>query len=52
MTIVRHDLDMLPSELQDPPWPPSDEDILEMEKLWDEHLEAVPTPEERNRRLT
>tara|TARA_Y100000289_G_C3850375_1_gene113194 strand:- start:30 stop:185 length:156 start_codon:yes stop_codon:yes gene_type:complete len=51
MTIIRHDPDMLPSELQDP-WPPSDEDILEMEKLWDEHLEAVPTPEERNRRLT
>ena len=43
--------ELISFEYQDP-WPPSYEDILEMEKLWDEYLESVPTPQERNRRLT
>ena len=48
-----NDPELLPFEYAEPaPWPPSDEDIDELQRLWDEHLQSVPTPEDRNPRLS
>ena len=53
MTFSPNDPELLPFEYAEPtPWPPSDEDIDELQRLWDEHLQSVPTPEERNSRLS
>ena len=52
-TIRFDDLDdLLPSEYQDP-WPPSDEDIDEMEKQadWEDLQRSIPDAPERNRNL-
>ena len=54
MTTIRYDDldDLLPSEYQDP-WPPSDEDIDEMEKQadWEDLQRSIPDAPERNRNL-
>lgn len=54
MTTIRFDDldDLLPSEYQDP-WPPSDEDIDEMEKQadWEDLQRSIPDAPERNRNL-
>lgn len=52
MTLDSNDPELLPFEYAEPtPWPPSDEDIDELQKLWDEHLQSVPTPKDRNPNL-
>ena len=54
--VVRYDDidDLLPSELQEP-WPPeSEEEIEERRKQaeWQDYLDSIPDARERNRRLT
>ena len=43
--------DLLPSELE--PWPPSEEEILEREKLalFEDYMAGIPDAAERNRSL-
>ena len=54
MSTIRFDDldDLLPSELADP-WPPSDDDIDEMEKQadWEDLQKSIPDAAERNRNL-
>ena len=51
MTLDSNDPELLPFGMQAHTVASSDEDIDELQKLWDEHLQSVPTPKDRNPNL-